>query len=194
MYVIPVIAGVLLSAATGLRIFLPLCALSWAGFFGLGEIIESLNWIATLPDWISTLPAALTFTAAVCFEVLADKIPVVDHALDLVGLVAKPLAAAVIMSAMLFELDPLYALVLAVAAGSTTALGVHAAKAQGRVAANASTLGIAAPFLSTAEDIFTFTLVLIALFLPVIALTGMLLLVVLLIRRRRRPKDEPLSV
>jgi hypothetical protein len=73
--------------------------------------------------------------------------------------------------------------------GIVIALLVHAAKAAVRPMANLATAGLAAPVVSTAEDVSAFALVAAAIFVPVLAgilLVGLAVVAVLLLRRRRR--------
>ena len=76
-----------------------------------------------------------------------------------------------------------------VAIGVVTALVVSLTKSTVRPAANVATAGIAAPVLSTIEDITSVGLVFLAILVPVlvlVALIALVLAVVRLVRRRRR--------
>ena len=63
-------------------------------------------------QWMASPAALACFGTAVVLEVSGDKIPAVDHVLDSLGVVVKPLAAAVAAASMVQELDPLLALTL----------------------------------------------------------------------------------
>ena len=76
-----------------------------------------------------------------------------------------------------------------VAIGVVTALVASLTKSTVRPAANAATAGIAAPVLSTIEDVTSMGLVFVAILVPVlvlVALIAVLWAVVKLLRRRRR--------
>jgi hypothetical protein len=75
-----------------------------------------------------------------------------------------------------------------VAIGVVTALVVSLTKSTVRPAANVATAGMAAPVLSTVEDIFSVGLVFAAILIPVLVLVAVLALVwaVMRIVRRRR--------
>jgi len=80
-----------------------------------------------------------------------------------------------------------------VAAGVLIALCVHGVKAASRPVVNATTAGVGAPVASTAEDISSVVLSLLAILLPILVLVGLVLLVLggwWVIRRRRQRKRE----
>ncbi len=76
-----------------------------------------------------------------------------------------------------------------VAIGVVTALVVSLTKSTVRPAANVATAGMAAPVLSTVEDIFSVGLVFAAILIPVLVLVAVVALVwavMRIVRRRRR--------
>jgi hypothetical protein len=78
-----------------------------------------------------------------------------------------------------------------VAIGVVTALVVSQTKSTVRPAANVATAGMAAPVLSTVEDITSVGLVFLAILVPVLVLVAVVALVwavVAIVRRRRRRK------
>ncbi len=170
--------GLSLAATCGLRAFLPLLCIGIAGAMGKVELADAFQWMAT--------PAALfCFGTAVVLEVAGDKVPAVDHALDALGVVVKPTAAAVAMASMIQEFDPLLALVLGLIGGGVTAEVVHLAKAKARVLSSTFTGTLANPFLSLAEDVVAFLSVGLAFLAPVLVLGAVLVLVVVVFRRWR---------
>ena len=76
-------AGIALAACAGMRAFLPLLVVGIAGRFANFQLSEGYHWLAT--DG-----ALITFAVAVIAETLADKVPLLDHALDSVGMIIKP--------------------------------------------------------------------------------------------------------
>ncbi len=177
------VAGIVLAAAAGLRAFLPLAGLAWAARLGFLSLNEGFS-------WLGSDGAVAALTVAVLVEVLGDKIPAVDHALDAVGALVKPLAGLVVVAASAASLPPLWAAILGVIAGAPLAGGIHLVKAKGRVLANLATLGFAAPLLSVVEDIAGVILVVTALLVPLLALVLAVLLFVMLRRRRRAATDS----
>ena len=168
--VVQVLAGISLAACAGLRAFLPLFVVGAATRLGLPQIVmgeafqlnESFAWLGSTPALIvlgvAVIAEVLVFpwvpaTATVIAEVLADKIPAVDNALDVVQTIVRPLAGALVMAASLDSLDPVWASVVGLVAGGSVAGGVHVTKAKVRLMSTFGTGGLASPFLSTAEDV-----------------------------------------
>jgi hypothetical protein len=115
---------------------------------------------------MATDAALIVFAVAVVIEVLGDKIPLVDHALDAVGTFARPIAGALAAASPITAMNPLTATVVGVIVGATVAGGVHAAKASTRIVSTGSTAGLANPLISVTEDVMSFVGALMALFLP----------------------------
>jgi hypothetical protein len=170
-------SGVAIAAATGLRAFLPLLVVGLAGRFG---------WIDLQPQvaWLASKPALVALTVATVLEITADKIPALDHALDLVATVVRPLAGWLGAYAVLSSWpEPLAAMVALVLGGGT--LGLHLIKAKLRLGTSAVTLGTGNPIVSAAEDATAGTLLLIAILAPVLVLVALALLIWGVARFRR---------
>jgi hypothetical protein len=170
--------GVGLAAAFGLRAFLPLLAVGLAARFGLLHLHPGLEWLAGAP-------ALWSLAAATAVELLADKVPVLDHALDALGTILRPAAAWLGTYAVLQDWGTPWAQLFALALGAG-ALAVHGAKAHTRLGSTAVSLGHANPVLSVVEDFLALALVVVALLLPLLALALVALVVLALVRRRRR--------
>ena len=174
-------AGIALSAACGLRAFLPLLAVSGAA---------RLHYIPLAPGaaWLADDRVLIALSVATVIEILADKIPVVDHAMDAIATLIRPVAAAVGAYALLQPLASPWDAILALIFGGG-ALVVHAAKAKTRLGSTAFTLGVANPFLSFLEDGLAFAISAAAILLPIVALAGIVGLFFLTraIFRRRAP-------
>ncbi len=138
--------GLVLAASCGLRAFLPLFLVS---ALGAGGWIDLASPVA----WMGTPLAAACFGSAVVVEVLADKIPVVDHAMDAVGLVLRPAAGSVAAMSMMNGADPLALCVFGLAAGGLVAGKVQVAKAGTRAGSTLTTGGLGNPVLSVVEDV-----------------------------------------
>ncbi|MEO8484244.1 MAG: DUF4126 domain-containing protein [Acidobacteriota bacterium] len=157
-----VAGGIAIAAACGLRAFLPLLLLgiaSRAGVLTLGAPA----------DWLSHDLALWTLGIAAAVEIIGDKVPVVDHALDAAGLVVRPLAGGLGAYAALAQWPAPLPFVFALVAG-TGALGVQALKAKTRVGSTLLTAGAGNPILSFAEDVGAFGLTALAIVVPAIAL------------------------
>jgi hypothetical protein len=93
----------------------------------------------------------------------------VDHALDAVATVLRPLAGGLAAYAALAHWPQPVALAFALIAGAG-AFGVHVLKAKTRVGSTALTGGAANPVLSAAEDFSAFGLAAAGVLLPLVAL------------------------
>ncbi len=166
-HITAVILGTALAATCGLRAFLPLLAIGVLGATGKLELAESFQWMSS--------PVAMAcFGTAVVFEVAADKVPGIDHALDVAGTVVKPMAAAVASASMVTDIDPLLGVVLGLIVGGTLAEAVHLVKAKVRVASSALTVGIANPVVSVIEDVTAVLGTILSFLIPVVVVSTVL--------------------
>jgi hypothetical protein len=171
---IPTLAlAVSLAASAGLRAFLPLLiagVLSRAGILTLGESYS----------FVGSTPALVCFAVATVLEIAGDKIPAVDHALDVGGTFVRPVAGSLLAASVMWQVnEPLWALVLGVIVGAPTALAPHAAKAATRTVSTTLTAGIANPVLSTMEDVGAAAIAFLAIAVP--TLTFLLLVVIVFV-------------
>ena len=160
--------GLALAATCGLRAFLPLFVVSLLSHLGHIELSDGF-------EWMSSTSAVAGLGAAVLLELLADKIPVVDHVLDTVAVVVKPLAAMVAAASVMTELDPMLSTVVGLVLGGTMAQGVHLVKAKLRLLSSALTATVANPFVSIIEDILALMATILAFLLPVLLFCAALL-------------------
>lgn len=173
------LAGIALAAACGLRAFLPLLVLGLASRAGLIELHAGAR-------WLSDDLALVTLGVATVIEILGDKIPVVDHVLDAIGTVLRPVAAWVAAYAAFSAWPSPWGQLAAVALG-TVAVGVHVAKAKLRIGSTATTLGTANPVLSVAEDVMSLLLAALAVIAPIAIALALVAIVWIVSRLRRRP-------
>jgi len=156
-------AGIALAACAGMRAFLPLLVLGIAGRLGRFELAQGYG-------WLSSTPALILFGVAVVAETLADKIPIVDHALDTVHLIIKPAVGTLVAAALFVNLPPLPATVLGLVIGGGVATGVGLAKAKVRVLSSLTTGTLLNPFLSFFEDLVSTVIAAVAVIAPFLAL------------------------
>lgn len=180
-WVMPVLLGLGLASATGLRTFLPLLMLAVASRFGLFGV-ELNNQMAWLGSW----PAIAALGIAAALEFAGDKIPAVDHALNVVGAFTRPIAGALAAASVFTGLDPTTAAVAGVIVGAPTAFAFNAAQGGTRLVSTATTGGLGNPVLSLIEDVLAFLTVLIAFVLPVLIPVVLIVLVFVLFRLTRR--------
>ena len=167
--------GLVLAASAGLRAFLPVFSA------GLGARILELP-LPEYLDWMESTEALVIFGVATVLEILGDKIPIVDHVLDAVQAISKPLLAALAATPFLFQVSPEYAAAIGLILGAPLALGVHGTKAAARVGSTATTGGVANPFLSVIEDVTAIVAILLAFLAPLVALALLALLLIWLAR------------
>lgn len=194
-WITPVLLGVGLAAASGLRAFLPLLLAALSARFGwFGVELEGQL------AWLSSDAALWALGVAAALETLGDKVPVVDHALDGLSTVVRPAAGAFALFAVSGQVDPVVAGALAVMVGAPTALAVHGAKAGTRAVSTAATGGLGNPVLSFLEDALTAVAVALMLLAPVLVPVLLLLAAYGVYRglralgRRRQPQGAAARV
>ncbi len=173
--------AIALAASAGLRAWLPLLLAGTLARMGVLDLGPSFQ-------FLGSNKALALFGIATAIELIGDKVPAVDHALDVIGTPLRPAAGALLAAAVLGRIsDPLTALVLGTAVGAPSALVPHAAKSALRATATAVTGGIANPVLSLIEDAISFTTFLLALLVPtlVVAMLGITLYIAVRWLRRR---------
>jgi hypothetical protein len=169
--------AIALAACAGLRAWLPLLLAGGMARFGLLGLGEPF-------DLLGSNKALALFAAATLIEVLGDKLPAVDHALDALSTVVRPAAGAVLAASVFGRIaDPLQALALGVVVGAPTALVPHAAKTALRAASTTFTAGLANPVISLVEDAATVVLFVLAIVVPMLVVAALLVAALLLVRR-----------
>src|SRR5437660_3918316 len=135
-----------LSTASGLNAYVPLLVVGllarYTGLIHLNPPYDVLSHAAVL--------AVLALVAALDF--LADKVPAVDHALHVAGLVIHPVAGAILFLAASSETGDVHP-ALAAVCGLLLAGGAHAARMGARPLSTATTGGVGNPVLSFLEDL-----------------------------------------
>lgn len=164
-YLVPVVAGVCLSACTGFRAFLPplLIGIVYRFFPAWLHIGSGLSFLATTPVLAALLVAAFV-------EFIGDKIPAVDHLLDMIGLPVKMVFSAMLTLLILPEgdLKSIFMLV-ALVLGQGATVTMHAGKSGMRAVSTATTGGIANPVISLIEEVMVGVGTVLSLVVPVLA-------------------------
>ena len=184
-WVLPALLGLGLASATGLRTFLPLLMLALAARFGLFgiDLNDQMAWLA---DW----PAIAALGIAAVVEFAGDKIPVVDHGLNVMGAFTRPVASAVAAGSVFAGVDPTTAAIAGVIVGAPTAFAFNAAQGGARLTSTATTGGLGNPVLSLIEDVLAFVTVILAFLAPILVPVLMLVLAVLVFRLARRMRER----
>lgn len=162
--IVPSLAlGIGLAACAGLRAWLPLLLL---GGLARWEVVT----LSPSFQFISGNRALVLFGVATLVEIAGDKIPAVDHALDMLSTALRPAAGSLLAASVLWSIsDPLTALALGIAVGAPSALVPHAAKSTLRVASTTLTGGLANPVLSFLEDAAALVMFVLTVVLPLVA-------------------------
>jgi hypothetical protein len=175
-----------LSTASGLNAYVPLLTL---GLLARFTNLVHLN----SPYDVLTHPVVLAVLAVLALlDFIADKIPAVDHALHLVGLLIHPIAGAILFLAASSDAGAVHP-VLAAVCGLLLGGATHAARMTARPAATVTTAGAANPAVSFLEDVVSLLLSVLAVVVPILAallilfLAGGLFLFFRRWRRRGRP-------
>jgi hypothetical protein len=177
--------AVALAASAGLRAWLPLLLAGVLARVGVLDLGESFA-------FLSSNKALVLFGVATLIEFVGDKVPAVDHALDVIGTPLRPAAGALLAASVLGTVsDPLTALVLGTAVGAPTALVPHAVKAALRTASTTLTGGLANPLLSVLEDIITVATVVLAILVPLLVVALLAATVYFARRLVRRRAEVP---
>jgi hypothetical protein len=194
--VLEALTGTGLAASAGLNAYIPLLTMGMlARYSDLVDLPSGWTWLSN--GWVLAILGLL-----LAIEVVADKVPVVDHVNDVVQTVIRPTAGGLAFGAgssaqTVTVSDPGSFFTshqwVPIAAGVLIALCVHGVKAAARPVVNVSTAGMGAPVASTAEDLGSAAMSLLALLVPVLVLVGLALMAwatIQVVRRRRRRRAE----
>jgi hypothetical protein len=182
------LTGLGLAMPAGLNAYIPLLAVAIADrYTGLIELNAPY-------DALSSPVVMIVLAVLLTIEVLADKIPVVDHVNDLIQSAIRPAAGAVLLMAStdaVQSINPVLAMIL----GLIIAGSVHTAKTSFRPLVTATTGGLGNPVVSTVEDGTAIGLTVVALIAPIVIGFVLALMVVggLMVLRRRRVRRAALS-
>jgi hypothetical protein len=173
-----ILTGLGLAAAAGLNAYIPLVIVGFLQYFDWVDFGQPFDNLAN--PWVLGVLVVL-----LAVEVLADKIPAVDSVNDIIQTVVRPAAGAVLFAASTSlgtDIPPVVSLI----AGLITAGAVHGTKAAIRPVLNAGSAGVAAPVVSTTEDIASTALAFVAILAPFLVLFAIAGFVWLVVRWRRR--------
>lgn len=154
-----ILSGFGLAGAAGLNAYIPLLILGIANRLGYADLNAPY-------DLLGSNIGLGVLAVLLLVEVLADKVPGVDHVNDVINTVVRPAAGGVLVlsSAGAGTLHPGFAALL----GIITAGGIHATKASARPLVTATTGGLGNPVVSVIEDVASFGLTILALIAPIV--------------------------
>jgi hypothetical protein len=174
-----ILSGFGLAGAAGLNAYIPLLILGIANRLGYANLQAPF-------DVLGSNVGLGVLALLLLVEVLADKVPGVDHVNDVINSIVRPAAGGVLTLsyAGAGTLHPGFAALL----GIITAGGVHATKATARPLVTATTGGLGNPVVSTIEDVASIGITILALIAPIVVAIFLLVgafVAFLLIRRLR---------
>ena len=184
-WVLPALLGLGLASAPGLRTFLPLLMLALAAkfeMFGV-RLIDQM-------DWLVSWPAIAALATATVAEFAGDKVPAIDHGLNAIGYVTRPVAGAIAAGSVFWNVDPSAAAIAGLIVGAPAALAFNAAQTGVRVGSTATTGGLGNPLVSLVEDLLAFLTVLVAFLAPILIPVVLVVLAVVVFRLARRIRDR----
>jgi uncharacterized membrane protein len=194
--VLELLTGIGLATSAGLNAYIPLLVIG---------VLARYTDLITLPptwQWLENGWTLVILAILLVIEVVADKIPVVDHINDVVQTVVRPGAGGIAFGAAASSTtvtvqDPGEFFTsnqwVPIAAGVVISLVVHGMKAAARPVVNVATAGIGAPAVSATEDAFSVSMSFVAIIFPILIIGFLIALVglfILMRRRRRRRKAE----
>lgn len=160
-----------LSASAGLNAYIPLLVIGVIAHYFPNMLTLNSPWDLIANPWILILLGVL-----VIIEMLADKVPAVNHINDLIQTVVRPAAGAIAFAAsakVVTDINPL----LALACGLLVAGSVHVVKSAAvRPAVTAATGGAGNIPVSIAEDVTSTAMSILAVIVPIVM--GILLIII----------------
>lgn len=186
-------SGLALSA--GLNAFIPMVAIGLlARYTDLVELPENWAWLSN--GWVLIILGTL-----LVIEVVADKVPAVDHVNDILQTLVRPTAGGIVFAAGAGSITPAITdpgefftseAVVPFIIGVVLALTTHVAKAGARSVVNLSTAGVGAPIVSTVEDISSLTMTILAILVPILVIAFLIAMVCLgfWVRQRRKERQR----
>jgi hypothetical protein len=180
-WIVSLLAGVGLAAASGFRVFVPLLGVGLAGRAGFLPLTPGFEWLSS--------PVALgALAVATLLEVGAYFVPWIDNALDTVATPTAVGAGTVAALSVIGDSSPFVAWVLAILAGGGTAGLVQVGTVGARATSSVGTGGLTNPVLAFGELVASVGLTALSLLLPVLAGLFVLGLLYWALRRLNRAK------
>ena len=173
--------GLGLAAASGLRVFVPLLALSVAASTGQVELAP--GWA-----WLGSSAAVVAFSTASVLEVAAYAVPWLDHALDMVATPAAVAAGMLASASVMVDLPPLFKWSIVIIGGGGAAGLTQGASVLARAKSGLLTGGLANPVVSFTELVGAILLSALSILLPVVALLAAVLLLMIVFVRAGRAR------
>lgn len=184
-----VLTGSGLALSAGLNAFIPMVSIGLlARYTDVVDLPTQWAWLEN--PWVLVVLGVL-----LVLDVVADKVPALDHVNDVVQTLVRPTSGGIVFAAGSSSQTPALtdpgefftsSAVVPFIIGLVLALSTHIAKASGRAVVNVSTAGLGAPVVSTIEDVSALTITVLAILVPVLVIVFLLILVAMLLWVRQR--------
>lgn len=164
-----------LSASAGLNAYIPLLV--------VGVIAHYTDWIKLNSpyDLLANPWVLIVVSALLIVEMLADKIPAVNHVNDIIQTGIRPAAGAIIFAASAHAITNVHP-VIAIICGLLISGGVHVVKSAAvRPAVTATTGGAANVPVSIAEDVAATAMSILSIVIPILVVVFLTLFIGLII-------------
>ncbi len=168
---IELLTGAGLAMSAGLNAYIPLIILGMAGrYLDFVHLPAASGWLTN--GWVLAILGAL-----LAVEVVADKVPIIDSANDVIQTVVRPTSGgiafgtgAAAQTAVVADPGQFFTTNawVPIALGVVTALAVHGGKTAVRPVADVGSGGLAAPVLSTVEDLGSIAMSVAAILAPLL--------------------------
>lgn len=173
-----------LSASAGLNAYIPLLI--------VGVIAHYTDWITLNTPWdlLANPWVLIVLGILVLIEMLADKVPAVNHINDALQTFIRPAAGAVAFAASANVITDIHP-VLSMVCGLLVAGSVHVVKSVAvRPLVTATTGGAGNVPVSIAEDIFASLMSILAILVPILVGVILIVMVTLFLRWRQRRREK----
>jgi hypothetical protein len=188
MEVFNILSAFGLSASAGLNAYIPLLVVSLLAKY---TSLIKLNspWNGMTSWWVIGTLIFLTI-----IEIVADKVPAVNHINDIIQSFIRPTAGAIVFAASAGTISSV-GTVFAIIAGLFVSGSVHAVKSLAiRPAVTATTGGAANIPVSVAEDVTSTGISVLSIIVPIIAVCLLVILIavviIIFIRRRNKKRNS----
>ena len=184
MEVFAIMSAFGLSASAGLNAYIPLLVVSLLAKYT--DLIKlSSPWNGMTSWWVIG-----TLIFLLIIEIVADKVPAVNHVNDIIQSFIRPTAGAIVFAASLGNISHVNT-VLAIIAGLFISGSIHAVKSLTiRPTVTAATGGIGNVPVSIAEDATSTSVSILSIIIPIIAICLLIIIIVIvsvvLIKRKRK--------
>jgi len=178
--------GVCLSAACGMRVFVPMLALGVAA--KLNILTPSHGF-----EWLGSWPALIAFTTAAILEMGASLFPWLDHAVDAIASPAAIICGTLATVAQIHDAGPLLTWSTGLALGGGAAAITQTTTVSTRAASTLTTGGLLNPILGAIQSTASAVLSVLAIALPVLAtvlLAIIAIAAVVMVRRWKRARTR----